>query len=361
MPHLFEPLTLRDVTLRNRVGVSPMCQYSCAPTGPKAGHATDWHFVHLGARAIGGAGLVCVEATAVEARGRISPHDLGLWTDAHAEPLARIAAFVKEHGAVPAIQLAHAGRKASMTRPWDGNHVVAPADGGWEPVGPGAAPFGEYATPRALTVAEIAEVQRSFVDAAKRALAAGFELLELHGAHGYLLHSFYSPLSNARTDAYGGSFDGRVRMLVETTRAVRAVWPERLPLAVRLSCSDWTDGGWTLEDSIALSTRLRAEGVDLVDCSSGGNTPHAKIPVGPGYQVPFAEAIRAQAGIATAAVGMITDPAQADAIVREGKADLVMLAREELRDPHWALHAARALGHPAPVPVQYDRAFPRGK
>ena len=352
MAHLFEPLTVRGVTLRNRVGVSPMCQYSS-----KDGMAGDWHLIHLGSRAVGGAALVCVEATAVEARGRISPEDMGLWTDAHAEPLARIARFVASEGAVPAIQLAHAGRKASVTRPWDGDRPLADAEGGWEPVAPSAAPFNTgWRLPHALTVAEIADIVARFRDAAVRAREAGFEWLELHAAHGYLMHSFLSPLTNKRADDYGGSFADRCRFVVEVVRAVRRVWPDRLPLAVRLSCSDWLDGGWTVDDSIALATRLKSEGVDLIDCSSGGAVPGVKIPVAPGYQVPFAEAIR-KSGILTAAVGMITEAKQSDEIIREGRADLVMLARELLRDPYWPLHAAKQLEQPAPVPPQYLRAY----
>jgi 2,4-dienoyl-CoA reductase-like NADH-dependent reductase (Old Yellow Enzyme family) len=358
MAHLFDPYTVRGVTLRNRVGVSPMCQYSCAD-----GFASDWHLVHLGARATGGAGLVCVEATAVEPRGRISPQDMGIWKDEHVEPLARIARFVASQGAVPAIQLAHAGRKGSTLRPWDGSGRVEVEQGGWQPVAPSALPFDDgWHVPHALTAGEIAEITGSFVLAAKRARAAGFQWIELHFAHGYLAHEFLSPLSNTRTDAYGGSFDARVRFALETTRAVRAVWPQDLPLAARLSCTDWVEGGgWTLEDSVSLSRKLAAEGVDLVDCSSGGNVPRAKIPVGPGYQVPFAQEIRRSAGVATSAVGLITEARQAEAIVSTGKADMVMLARATLRDPYWALHAALELGDKtkalAMVPVQYQRAF----
>jgi 2,4-dienoyl-CoA reductase-like NADH-dependent reductase (Old Yellow Enzyme family) len=319
--------------------------------------AGDWHLIHLGSRAVGGAGLVCVEATAVEARGRISPEDMGLWTDAHAEPLARIARFVASEGAVPAIQLAHAGRKASVTRPWDGDRPLADAEGGWEPVAPSALPFHEgWRLPHALTVAEIGEVVTRFRDAAVRARDAGFQWLELHAAHGYLMHSFLSPLTNRRNDDWGGSFADRCRFLVEVVRAVRRVWPDRLPLALRLSCSDWADGGWTLDDSIALAARVKQEGVDLIDCSSGGAVPGVKIPVAAGYQVPFADAIR-KSGILTAAVGMITEPTQADEIVRNGHADLVMLARELLRDPYWPLHAAATLRQSAPVPPQYRRAY----
>ncbi len=354
MPGLFDPFTLRGVTLRNRIGVSPMCQYSSVD-----GLMTDWHLVHLGARAVGGAGLVITEATAVEARGRISPYDAGLWNEAQMAPMTRIAAFVKAQGAVPGIQLAHAGRKASTARPWEGGGPVEDAHGGWEPVAPSALPFDDGSrAPRTLSLGEIRDVQAAHADAARRALQAGFEWAEIHAAHGYLAHEFLSPLSNTRTDEYGGPFDNRIRFLLETARAVRGVWPERLPLAVRLSCTDWAEGGWTLEDSVALSARLRGEGVDLIDCSSGGSVPHARIPVGPGYQVPFAEAVRHGADIPTAAVGLITDPAQANAIIDQGQADIVLLAREMLRDPFWPLRAARALGQPsaAPLPPQYGRA-----
>jgi 2,4-dienoyl-CoA reductase-like NADH-dependent reductase (Old Yellow Enzyme family) len=358
MPHLFEPLTLKSVTLRNRIGVSPMCMYSSDD-----GVANDWHLVHLGARAAGGAGLVIAEASAVSPEGRITPGDAGIWADKHVEPLARINRFVKQHGAVPGIQLAHAGRKASAARPWEGGAHLADSAGGWPIVAPSAVAFGEALSkvPRALAIGEIAAIRADFAAAAKRALAAGYEWLELHGAHGYLANQSLSPLSNQRTDSYGGSFDNRIRFVIETVRAVRAVWPERLPLAIRLSCTDWVDGGWTIDDSVELSRRLKGEGIDLVDCSSGGSSGKAKIPVGPGYQVAFAERIRREGGIATAAVGMITQAEQADEIVRSGKADLILMAREFLRDPNWPLHAARTLNQPAFIkvqtPVQYGRAF----
>ncbi len=355
MPSLFDPLSLRSVTLPNRIGVSPMCEYSS-----QDGFAGDWHLVHLGSRAVGGAGLVMTEAAAVEDRGRITPADLGLWKDAHVEMLARIARFLEAQGAVPGVQLAHAGRKASSAVPWDGGRGLSPQEGGWEPLAPSALPFSaEAVLPREMTEGDIRTVQEAFVAAAERALGAGFRVLELHFAHGYLAHSFLSPLSNHRQDQYGGNFENRTRFALETVRAVRAVWPERLPLLARLSCSDWVVGGWTAEDSVALSRALKADGVDLVDCSSGGNVPGASIPVGPGYQVPFARQIRAGAGVATAAVGMLTEAAQADAVVREGAADLVLLAREMLRDPYWPLHAAQALGQPAArrIPKQYRRAF----
>ena len=356
MPHLFEPLSIKAVTLRNRIGVSPMCQYSA-----EDGVANDWHLVHLGSRAVGGAGLVIAEATAVSPEGRITPGDAGIWDAKHVEPLARINRFVKHHGAVPGIQLAHAGRTAGAARPWKGGAHLADGAGGWTAVAPSAVAFGDSLNkvPHALNVDEIRQVQADFVEAAQRSLTAGYEWLELHSAHGYLSHQFLSPLSNRRTDTYGGGFENRIRFLVETTKAVRAVWPDRLPLTARLSCTDWVEGGWDIEQSVELARRLKAEGVDLIDCSSGGSVPNAKVPVGPGYQVPFAERIRREAGIATAAVGMITEAKQADAIIRSGQADLVLLAREELRDPYWPAHAARALGQAAalPAPAQYLRAW----
>jgi 2,4-dienoyl-CoA reductase-like NADH-dependent reductase (Old Yellow Enzyme family) len=353
MPHLFEPLTIQQVTLRNRIGVSPMCQYSAVD-----GLATDWHLVHLGARATGGAGLVMVEATAVEERGRISPTDLGLWSERQIAPLARIAQFIESQGAVPGIQIAHAGRKAATAPPWQGGQPLSDAQGGWVPIGASPIPFAEgYRTPLVMGAAQIAEVQGAFRDAAVRALQAGFRWLEIHAAHGYLLHSFLSPLSNQRGDQYGGSFSNRIRFVIETTRAVREVWPAALPLAVRISSTDWAEGGWDLPESIELAGLLRDEGVDLIDCSSGGAVPTAKVPVGAGYQVPFAEAIRRASGIATAAVGMITAPVQADEIIRNGRADLVLLGRESLRDPAWPQRAAVALRQPPPVPPQYARAW----
>lgn len=356
MSHLFDPLTVKSITLRNRIGVSPMCMYSSAD-----GLATDWHLVHLGARAAGGAALVIAEATAVSPVGRITPGDAGIWADRHVDPLIRIDRFIKSQAAIPGIQLAHAGRKASASRPWEGGAHLKEKDGGWRPVAPSAVAFGGVLdqVPHALSVEEIAAVQAEFVAAARRALAAGYEWLELHSAHGYLAHQFLSPLSNHRIDLYGGSFDNRIRFLLETVRAVRGIWPERLPLAVRLSCTDWVEGGWTLDESVELSRRLKDEGVDLIDCSSGGSSPSAKVPAQPGYQVEFADRIRREAGIATAAVGLITEPGQADEIIRGGKADLVLLARELLRDPNWPLRAAAELGvKPAPKPpVQYARAW----
>jgi 2,4-dienoyl-CoA reductase-like NADH-dependent reductase (Old Yellow Enzyme family) len=353
--HLFSPLALRDVTLRNRVAVSPMCQYSC-----DGGFATDWHLVHLGSRAVGGAALVMAEASAVTADGRISPDDLGIWKDAHVEPLARVARFVKGQGAVAGIQLAHAGRKASTAVPWKGGAPVTPAEGGWTPIhAPSAIPFADgYQTPQPLDAAGIRGIVVAFASAARRALEAGFEVLELHGAHGYLANEFLSPLSNRREDEYGGGFENRTRFVREIVDAVRREWPERLPLFLRISASDWAEGGWTLEDSVALAAMVRPLGVDLVDCSSGGLVATARIPVGAGYQVPFAEEIRRRAGVATGAVGMITSPAQADQIIRNGQADLVLLARELLRDPYWPLHAAAVLRQDAPWPRQYARAAP---
>ncbi len=356
MPHLFDPLTLKSVTLRNRIGVSPMCQYAAT-----AGRADEWHLVHLGARAVGGAGLVIAEATAVAPAGRITPGDLGLWDDAQVEPLARLTRFLRQHGAVPGIQLAHAGRKAGAARPWEGGAHLTDAAGGWTPVAPSPVAYGGDLTrvPQALTLAAIQQVQADFVAAARRSLAAGFDWLELHGAHGYLAHEFLSPLSNHRTDAYGGSFENRTRFLLELTRAVRAVWPERLPLTVRLSCTDWTEGGWTVDETVALARLLQAAGVDLIDCSSGGGVADARIPVAPGYQVGFAERLRRETGLATAAVGLITDARQADAIITSGQADLVLLARELLRDPYWPAHAARQLQQAAalPAPGPYARAW----
>jgi len=343
MPGLFDTFTIKSVTLRNRIGVSPMCQYVS-----NDGTATDWHLVHLGARAVGGAGLVIAEATAVEPRGRISPQDAGLWSDKHIEPLARITRFVKEHGAVPGIQLAHAGRKASAARPWEGDNSLKEEEGGWPTIAPSAVAFGDklWKVPKAMTHQDIKEVQQSFVAATKMALTIGYQWLELHAAHGYLCHSFYSPISNKRTDEYGGSFENRIRFTVETLECMRAVWPENLPLAVRVSCSDWVDGGWTIEETIELAKKLKRTGADLIDCSSGFGSPdHKKYPFGPGWQVPFAEAIKREAQIATAAVGMITDPIQANEIIESGKADIVLLAREMLRDPYWPQHAAKALGY----------------
>ncbi|MGO9094140.1 MAG: NADH:flavin oxidoreductase/NADH oxidase [Bryobacteraceae bacterium] len=355
--HLFAPLTIRGVRFRNRIVVAPMSQYSS-----EDGFAGDWHLVHLGSRAVGGAAAVVSEAAAVEPRGRISPNDLGIWKDEHIDGLARIARFVKQQGAVPGIQLAHAGRKASTEPPWKGGGAIIPEDGGWQSVAPSAIPFRPSdPVPAELSLAEIPGVIEAFARAALRAVEAGFELLEIHAAHGYLLHQFLSPLSNRRRDEYGGSFDGRARVVCEVASAVRAAWPEALPLFIRISATDWVDGGWNLDDSVELARRLRECGVDLVDCSSGGTSPDARIPAAPGYQVPFAERIRREARILTGAVGMITDAEQADAILRRGQADLVLLAREFLRSPYWPLHAARKLGREAEVPLPYQRGFPKNR
>ncbi len=351
---LFSPLALRGVTLRNRIGVSPMCQYSASD-----GRAGDWHLVHLGGFATGGAGLVIFEATAVEARGRISPGDLGLWEDAQVEPLARIVRFVESQGAVPALQLAHAGRKASVRPPWEQGGAPLTGDGGWAVVGPSALPFADgHPVPSALDEAGLRGLVATFSAAARRAVAAGFKAVEVHAAHGYLLHQFLSPLSNRRGDGYGGDFAGRTRLTREVVAAVRAVLPDAMPLLVRISATDWVEGGWTADETVELARQLRSLGVDLVDCSSGGLVPYAKVPVAPGYQVGFAERVRREAGVATAAVGMITTPAQAAGIVAEGRADLVLLARELLRDPHFPLRAAAELKAEGPWPRQYLRARP---
>lgn len=354
LSHLFEPLTLRGITLRNRIGLPAMCQYSYTD-----GFSNDWQLVHLGALAAGGTGLIITEATAIDPRGRITPHDVGIWSDAHIEPLARMTAFLKQHGAVPGIQIAHAGRKASSKRPWDsGKPLSADQPGGWQVVGPSPIAFNEnYQIPHELDKTEILEIQSAFRSAALRSLEAGFEWMEIHAAHGYLIHNFYSPYSNHRTDEYGGSFENRIRFFLETVRAVRQVWPERLPLTVRISGTDWIEGGWTVPDSIELARRLKEEGVDLIDCSSGGNVATAKVPTEPGYQVFISDEIRKGAQIATAAVGLITDPAQADAILRDDRADMVLLGRELLRDPYWPIHAAKVLNQPAPIPLQYLRAY----
>ena len=354
---LFSPFQLRSVEFSNRIGVSPMCQYSSID-----GFANDWHLVHLGSRAQGGAGLVVLEAAAVTPEGRISPGDLGIWKDEQIPGLRRIAEFVHSQGARTGMQLAHAGRKASTSSPFDGHGLVLPTDGGWQPVAPSAIAFAatDYAVPSALDQAGIAAVIEAFRNAACRALGAGFDFVEIHAAHGYLLHEFLSPLSNLRTDHYGGSFDNRIRLVLEVVDAVRRVWPERLPLFVRISATDWAEGGWSADESVKLAGSLRDHGVDLVDCSSGGNVAVAKIPLAPGYQVGFAARIRREAGIATAAVGLITEPAQANAIIAEGEADLVFLARAMLRDSYWPVHTAAALGEPVSWPKQYLRAAPQG-
>ena len=354
-PTLFSPLALRGLTLRNRVGVSPMCQYSS-----EAGYAHDWHLVHLGSFARGGAALVMTEATAVVPEGRISPRDLGLWEDGQVDALRRITAFVRGQGAAVGIQLAHAGRKASTNVPWEGRSAVPVEEGGWENVmAPSAIRFSDdYPHPRQLDLAGIERVIGGFRDAARRALEAGFQVAEVHAAHGYLLHQFLSPLANERTDGYGGSFENRVRLTREVTRAAREVWPDDLPVLVRISATDWAEGGWSLDDSVALARLLRDDGADLIDCSSGGLVASQKIELGPAYQTPFAERIRREAAIATAAVGLITEPEQAEAIVAEGRADMVFMARELLRRPHWPLLAAHRLGGEVRWPVQYERAKP---
>jgi 2,4-dienoyl-CoA reductase-like NADH-dependent reductase (Old Yellow Enzyme family) len=353
MSALFSPLRLRDVTLRNRIVVSPMCEYSS-----EDGFANDWHVVHLGSRAVGGAGLVLTEAIAVTAEGRITPWDLGIYHDEHVEQLARIARFCAQQGAAWGTQLAHAGRKASTKRPWEG--IGAVEHGGWTPVAPTAAPFDPtYPTPRALDEDGIAAVIAAFAAGARRTREAGGTVIELHFAHGYLVHEFLSPLVNTRTDRWGGSFENRIRLAREIARAVRAVWPEHLPLFARVSSTDWVAGGWDAEQTVALARALKEDGVDLIDCSTGGAIPvdHGTIPVGPLYQTRFAEQVRREAEIATGAVGMIAEPADAEAIVAEGRADLVVIARELLRDPYWPLFAARALGAEVTWPPQYQRAI----
>ncbi|MDB5268543.1 MAG: oxidoreductase [Hymenobacter sp.] len=355
MIKLFEPLTLRSVILKNRIVVSPMCQYSA-----EDGFANDWHLVHLGSRAVGGASLIIQEATAVSPEGRISPEDLGIWKDEHMPMLQRINAFIAAQGSVPGVQLAHAGRKASTYRPWSGEGVVAESAGGWPVVGPTSTPFNDnYPVPVALDAAGIQKVVADFRAATRRALAAGFKVIELHAAHGYLLHQFLSPLSNQRTDEYGGTFGNRVRLLLEVVAATREVWPDDLPLIVRLSVTDWTEGGWNAEESVQLAAMLKVRGVDLIDCSTGGNVPKAPIPVGPGYQVQFAERIKEETGILTGAVGLITTPAEAEAIIASGQADIVLLAREFLREPYFPLFAAQDLGAEVQWPAQYERAKPR--
>ncbi|TGD77841.1 NADPH dehydrogenase NamA [Hymenobacter wooponensis] len=355
MAQLFTPLTLRGITLKNRIVISPMCQYSA-----EDGFTNDWHFVHLGSRAVGGASLIILEATAVSPEGRITPDDLGIWKDEHVPGLRRITDFLKANGSVAGIQLAHAGRKASHASPWKGGGVVPASEGGWTTVAPSAVPFtAEEPAPHELSLAEIQQVIEDFRVATRRTLEAGFQVIEIHGAHGYLLHEFFSPLSNKRTDEYGGSFENRVRLLLEVTEATRAEWPTELPLIVRVSATDWTEGGWTVEESVQLAKLLKDKGVDLVDCSTGGNVATAQIPVGPGYQVQFAEQVKREAGILTGAVGLITNAQQAEDIIATGQADLVLLARESLRDPYFPLRAAHELGAEVEWPVQYERAKPR--
>ncbi|MCG6879029.1 MAG: NADH:flavin oxidoreductase/NADH oxidase [Deltaproteobacteria bacterium] len=352
MKTLFSSLKIREKIFKNRIFVSPMCQYSS-----EDGLPGDWHLVHLGTRAVGGAALVMVEATAVSPEGRISPRDSGIWSDAHSQAFERITAFIKEQGAVPAIQLAHAGRKGSTDVPWRGDKPLGEADGGWGPVSPSAIPFGPASPmPSALEPHQIERLVSRFVDAARRSLSAGFEVLELHMAHGYLLHEFLSPISNHRQDRFGGSLENRTRFPLKVANAVRAVWPAHLPLFVRISCTDWVEGGWDLDQSIQFCRMLKQEGVDLIDCSSGAMVPDAVIPAGPGFQVPFAASIRKEVGIATGAVGLITSPIQAEQITATGQADVVLLAREMLRNPYWPLQAAQSLRVDVPWPKQYQRA-----
>lgn len=351
--HLFAPLTLSGITFKNRIGVSPMCMYSS-----EDGFATDWHLVHIGSRAVGGAALVIMEATAVAPEGRITPACLGLWKDAHIDKLKQITDFAKSQGAVIGIQLAHAGRKASMGKPWDGGKPVGESAGGWTRVAPSAIPFNPDQTPpHALTPEEIAKVKADFIAAGHRAVRAGFQLVEIHGAHGYLLNEFLSPLSNARADEYGGSFENRTRLFVEIARDLRAALPKDIVIGARISATDWKEGGWTLDDSVALAKILKQEGVAFIDCSSGGLVPDAKIPAGPNYQVPFAREIREKAGIPTMAVGVITEAQQANDIIAKGEADMVLLARGMLHDPYWAIHAAEALREETALPPQYLRGF----
>lgn len=350
---LFEPIRFRDVTLRNRIAVSPMCTYSC-----EDGIPNDWHLVHLGARALGGAGLVIAEATSVEPIGRITPHDTGLWNDAQAEAWIPVTRFIKQYGSVAAVQLAHAGRKAGSARPWQDDSPSPTRPGAWETVGPSPFAFNEkMRAPRELSTTDIQGLVRAFRDAAVRSLHAGFEIVEIHAAHGYLLHQFLSPLSNLRNDSYGGSFANRTRLVREVTSAIREIWPDHLPLFLRISATDWVEGGWDIEQTVELSRQLKDLGVDLIDCSSGGAVPNATMTIEPGYQVPLAARVRREAGIASGAVGLITEPKQAEAIIAQGEADLVLLAREFLRDPHWPYRAAKELGVEIKAPFQYERAW----
>ncbi|GAA3196924.1 MULTISPECIES: NADH:flavin oxidoreductase/NADH oxidase [Streptomyces] len=366
MTSLFTPLTFRSLTIPNRVWMAAMCQYSAAPEGDAVGAPTDWHLTHLAARAVGGTGLIITEASAVSPEGRISPYDLGLWNDTQVAAFQRITGFLKSQGTVPGIQLSHSGRKASTERTWvdRGRQITPDEPYGWTPAGPGTVPFDALSTvPEELTVSGIREIVQQFADAAERALAAGFEVIEIHGAHGYLIHQFLSPYSNQRTDEYGGSFEGRTRFALEVVEAVRAVWPEDLPLFFRISATDWLTenpeddrGGWTADETVRLAKELQARGVDLMDVSTGGNVPDAKIEVGPDYQVPFAARVREETGMPVAAVGLITEPAQAQAIVTSGRADAVLLGRELLRNPNWARRAAEELGGTVTTPIQYHRA-----
>jgi 2,4-dienoyl-CoA reductase-like NADH-dependent reductase (Old Yellow Enzyme family) len=352
MSRLFTPLTLRDITIPNRAWVAPMCQYSS-----KQGHPTDWHLVHLGSLARGGAGLVMTEATAIVPEGRISPEDAGIWNDEQAREYARITDFIRGQGAVPAIQLAHAGRKASAFAPWRGHGTVPPEQGGWPTVAPSAVPYDGLATPGTLSADQIGALTQAWASAARRAVAAGFDVVEIHAAHGYLLHEFLSPLSNQRTDAYGGDLEGRARLLTQVVDAVREALPAGMPLFVRISATDWTEGGLTVDDTAQAATWLRQHGVDLIDVSSGGNSPHGPAPA-PGYQVPLARALRDRCGLPVAAVGLITEPEQAEGILKEQSADAVLLARALLREPTWPQRAALELGDHIPWPAQYERARP---
>lgn len=352
MSKLLSPISIKTISFRNRIVVSPMCQYSAVD-----GFANDWHLVHLGSRAVGGAGLIIQEATAVSPEGRITPGDLGIWSDDQLEKLKQITAFIHQHGAVAGIQLAHAGRKASCAAPWDGGKQLKQPEGGWQTKAPSAIPFyPDDTAPDALGADGIQEVIAGFKSAAQRALQAGYKLIEIHAAHGYLIHQFFSPLSNNRTDRYGGSFENRIRLLLEIIQAVQTVWPENLPLFVRISATDWAEGGWDIEQSVALSAILKDMNVDLIDCSSGGLASYAKVPFGPGYQVPFAERIKKETGILTGAVGLITEVKQAEEILEKNQADLILIARASLRDPYFALHAARTLEEDISWPIQYHRA-----
>lgn len=361
MSALFEPITLRSLTLANRVWMAPMCQYSAATEGPETGVPHDWHFAHYAARATGGAGLILTEATAVSSEGRISPADLGIWNDRQVEAFSRITRFLSDHGTVPGIQLAHAGRKASTDRPWNGGAPLGADALAWQPVGPSPVPFAEgHPVPDELSRERIAEIVAEFAAAARRALAAGFQVAEVHGAHGYLIGEFLSPHSNRRTDGYGGPFENRIRFALEVVDAVRAVWPQELPLFFRVSATDWlADGGWTPDETVRFAKELLARGVDLLDVSTGGNAAGVRIPTGPGYQVPFAARVKAETDLPVAAVGEITQPRQAETILASGQADAVLLGRELLRDPSWPLRAARELGAEVPVPPQYARAYRR--
>lgn len=352
MSKLFSPLTIKDITLRNRIVISPMCQYSAVD-----GFANDWHLVHYGSRAVGGAALIIQEATAVSPEGRISPGDLGLYKEEHIEKLRQITSFIHQHGAVAGIQLAHAGRKAGCAKSWDGGKQLKDNEGGWTTVAPSAIAFNpEDDTPQALDADGIKKIITDFKVAAQRAVKAGYKLVEIHAAHGYLIHQFLSPLSNQRTDNYGGSFENRIRLLLEIVKAVQTEWPQNLPLFVRISATDWVDGGWNIDEAVKLSSILKQNGVDLIDCSSGGMVPYAKIPLAPGYQVAFAEQIKKETGILTGAVGLITEAKQAEDILSKGQADLIIIARASLRDPNFALHAAQILGDDIEWPLQYKRA-----